>query len=146
MQLTGSHILNAPVSKIWTMLMDTDTLARVVPGISRLEKTAENQYNAIAEIKLGPVSGSFSGTLSLGDIQENEGYTLHVKQNSKIGNADATVKIALKSITDEQTEISFDGDARLSGLLARTGNRVISGVATTLTKQFFNNFEEELKA
>jgi len=126
--------------------MDTDTLARVVPGISRLEKTAENQYNAIAEIKLGPVSGSFSGTLSLGDIQENEGYTLHVKQNSKIGNADATVKIALKSITDEQTEISFDGDARLSGLLARTGNRVISGVATTLTKQFFNNFEEELKA
>jgi len=128
------------------MLMDTDTLARVVPGISRLEKTAENQYNAIAEIKLGPVSGSFSGTLSLGDIQENEGYTLHVKQNSKIGNADATVKIALKSITDEQTEISFDGDARLSGLLARTGNRVISGVATTLTKQFFNNFEEELKA
>jgi uncharacterized protein len=145
MQLTGSHVLNAPVSKIWTMLMDTDILARVVPGVSRLEKTAENEYNAIAEIKLGPVSGSFSGTLSLGDIQENEGYTLHVKQNSKIGNADATVKIALKSISDEQTEISFDGDARLSGLLARTGNRVISGVATTLTKQFFNNFEEELK-
>ncbi len=125
--------------------MDTDTLARVVPGVSRLEKTAENEYNAIAEIKLGPVSGSFSGTLSLGDIQENEGYTLHVKQNSKIGNADATVKIVLKSLDDAQTEISFDGDARLSGLLARTGNRVISGVATTLTKQFFNNFEEELK-
>ena len=145
MQLNGSHILNAPVSKIWTMLMDTDTLARVVPGVSRLEKTAENEYNAIAEIKLGPVSGSFSGTLSLGDIQENEGYTLHVKQNSKIGNADATVKIVLKSLDDAQTEISFDGDARLSGLLARTGNRVISGVATTLTKQFFNNFEEELK-
>lgn len=144
MQLTGSHILNAPVSKIWTMLMDTDTLARVVPGISRLEKTAENEYKAVAEIKLGPVSGSFSGTLSLGDILENEGYTLHVKQNSKIGNADAIVKIALKSIDDAQTEISFDGDARLSGLLARTGNRVISGVATTLTKQFFNNFEAEL--
>ena len=145
MQLTGSHILNAPVSKIWTMLMDTDTLARVVPGVSRLEKTGENEYNAVAEIKLGPVSGSFSGTLSLGDIQENEGYTLHVKQNSKIGNADAIVKIALNPVTDTQTEISFDGDARLSGLLARTGNRVISGVATTLTKQFFNNFEEELK-
>ncbi len=125
--------------------MDTDILARVVPGVSRLEKTAENEYNAIAEIKLGPVSGSFSGTLSLGDIQENEGYTLHVKQNSKIGNADAIVKIALNPVSDEQTEISFDGDARLSGLLARTGNRVISGVATTLTKQFFNNFEEELK-
>ena len=72
-------------------------------------------------------------------------YSLHVKQNSKIGNADAIVKILLKSVSDTETEISFDGDARLSGLLARTGNRVISGVATTLTKQFFNNFENELK-
>ena len=144
MQLTGSHVLNAPVSQIWGMLMDTDTLARVVPAVSRLEKIGENEFKAIAEVKLGPVSGSFSGNLNLADIRENEGYTLHVKQNSKIGNADAVVKIALKSISESQTEISFDGDARLSGLLARTGNRVISGVATTLTKQFFENLEEEL--
>ena len=144
MDLTGSHVLNAPVATVWAMLMDTDTLARVVPGVTRLEKTAENEYLAIAEIKLGPVSGAFTGTLSLSDIRENEGYTLHVKQNSKIGNADATVSIALNALSDAQTEISFNGNARLSGLLARTGQRVISGVATTLTKQFFANFEQEL--
>ncbi len=144
MELTGSHTLDAPISTIWTMLMDTDTLARVVPGVTKLEKTAENEYNAIAEIKLGPVSGAFTGTLSLSDIRENEGYTLHVKQNSKIGNADATVSIALNPLSGAQTEISFNGNARLSGLLARTGQRVISGVATTLTRQFFANFEKEL--
>ncbi|HAK78420.1 MAG TPA: carbon monoxide dehydrogenase, partial [Runella sp.] len=37
-----------------------------------------------------------------------------------------------------------DGKADMSGLLARTGNRVMSGVASTLTKQFFKNFEDEL--
>lgn len=123
------------------MLMDTDVLAQIVPAVSRLEKVAENEYKAIAEIKMGPVSGSFSGSLSLADIRENEGYTLLVKQNSKIGNADATVNMALKPVGDSQTEVSFDGNARLSGLLARTGQRVISGVATTLTKQFFENLE-----
>ncbi|CCH02897.1 hypothetical protein FAES_4898 [Fibrella aestuarina BUZ 2] len=141
MQLTGSHVVNAPVQTIWAMLMDTDVLAQIVPAVSRLEKVAENEYKAIAEIKLGPVSGSFSGSLSLADIRENEGYTLLVKQNSKIGNADATVNMALKPVGDNQTEVSFDGNARLSGLLARTGQRVISGVATTLTKQFFENLE-----
>lgn len=146
MQLTGSHILNAPVSTVWAMLMDTDTLARIVPAVSKLEQVADNEYKAIAELKLGPVSGSFSGTLSLADIRENEGYTLKVKQNSKIGNADAVVTIALKPVADDQTELTFDGDAKLSGLLARTGQRVISGVATTLTKQFFSNFEEALAA
>ena len=124
--------------------MDTEILARIVPGISTLEKTGENEYKAVAQIKMGPVSGSFSGGLSLEDIREGEGYTLNVKQNSKIGNADATVKIDLKPVNDKQTELTFDGNAKLSGLLARTGNRVMSGVANALTKQFFENFEEEI--
>jgi uncharacterized protein len=144
MQLNGSHVLNAPVTTVWGMLMDTDILARIVPAVSRLERIGENEFKAIAEVKLGPVSGSFSGSLNLANIKENEGYTLHVKQNSKIGNADAEVSIALKDLGNNQTEIAFDGDAKLSGLLARTGQRVLSGVASTLTKQFFSNFDEEL--
>ncbi|WP_026308404.1 CoxG family protein [Spirosoma spitsbergense] len=144
MQLSGTHVLNAPVGKVWTMLMDPVTLARIVPAVSSLELIDDNQYKALAEIKMGPVSGSFSGNLSLLNIREKEGYSLHVKQASKIGNADALINIALKSLDDDQTELTFDGDARLSGLLARTGQRVISGVANTLTKQFFANFDEAL--
>jgi len=144
MQLTGSHILAAPIEKVWQMLMDTDILAKIVPGVSRLEKTGENQFEAISEIKLGPVSGKFSGGLTLSDILEPSTFTLNVSQNSKIGNADASIKINLVALDAQQTEISFDGDAKLSGLLARTGQRVLSGVANTLTKQFFTNFEEEI--
>ncbi len=144
MQLTGSHTLAAPIEKVWQMLMDTDILAKIVPGVSRLEKTGENQFEAISEIKLGPVSGKFSGGLTLSDIIEPSTFTLNVSQNSKIGNADASIKINLVSVDAQQTKISFDGDAKLSGLLARTGQRVLSGVANTLTKQFFSNFEEEI--
>ena len=144
MQLSGNHVLNAPVGKVWTMLMDPVTLAQIVPAVSSLELIDDNQYKALAEIKMGPVSGSFSGNLSLLNIRENEGYSLHVKQTSKIGNADALINIALKPLDNDQTELTFDGDARLSGLLARTGQRVISGVANTLTKQFFANFDEAL--
>ncbi len=137
-------MLNAPVSKVWSMLMDPVTLAQIVPAVSSLELIGKNEYKALAEIKLGPVSGAFAGNLTLLNICENEGYSLHVKQTSKIGNADALINIALKSVDPDHTELTFDGDAKLSGLLARTGQRVISGVANTLTKQFFNNFEEAL--
>jgi carbon monoxide dehydrogenase subunit G len=143
MQLTGSHTLAAPIEKVWQMLMDTDILAKIVPGVSRLEKTGENEFEAISEIKLG-VSGKFSGGLTLSDIVEPSTFTLNVSQNSKIGNADASIKINLLALDAQQTEISFDGEAKLSGLLARTGQRVLSGVANTLTKQFFTNFEEEI--
>lgn len=145
MDLNGSHVLNAPTQNVWAMLMDTDILAKIVPGITSLEKTGDNEFKAIAQIKMGPVNGSFSGGLTLDDIREGEGYTLHVQQNSKIGNANATIRIDLKPTEEGSTELIFEGGAKLSGLLARTGNRVMTGVANSLTKQFFQNFEEEIE-
>lgn len=144
MQLKGTHKFNASTNEIWSKLMDIDTLARITPGVSKLEEIGEDQYKAIAEVKMGPVSGSFSGNLNVQDKQEPRSFILNIKQNSKIGNVAADVKIELEPVSDNETELSFDGKAKLSGLLARTGQRVLSGVANTLSKQFFKALEEEL--
>ena len=144
MQLTGKHLLHAPPSRIWSMLMDTDTLARIVPGISRLEKKGDNSYTSILEIKMGPVSGSFTGDLQMEEIDEEKGFTLKVKQQSKIGNADSSIKIDLVPAGENQTEISFDGKVRLTGVLSHMGHRVMGGVSHTLTNQFFSYLEKEL--
>ena len=146
MQLTGKHIVNAVPSEVWKMLMDTETLAKVVPGISALEKTGDNTFKSIIEIKLGPVSGSFTGNLKMEDVNEEKGFTLKVLQNSKIGNANAAIKIGLLPVDDKQTEVAFDGDVKLSGLIAGMGQRVMGSVSNTLAKQFFANLEKELEA
>ena len=78
------------------------------------------------------------------DKKEPTGFTLRVKQLSKIGNADATVNIQINELDGNLCELTFDGKAKLSGTLARTGQRVLGGVANTLTKQFFAALEEEV--
>jgi len=138
--------MNAPPAKIWELLMDTDTLARIVPGISRLEKTGDNKFKSIIEIKMGPVNSSFAGDLQMEDIKELEGFTLKVQQNSKIGNANAAINISLLAVNEINTELTFDGDVKLSGMLAAMGQRLIGGVSNTLTKQFFSNMEKELQS
>ena len=125
--------------------MDTDILAKVVPGISRLEKTGDNTFKSILEIKLGPVNSSFTGSLQMEEITDQKGFILKLMQNSKIGNASGVIKINLLPVDDERTEITFDGDVKLSGLLAGMGQRVMGSVSNTLTKQFFANLEQELK-
>ena len=146
MHLTGKHVLNARPEKIWRMLMDTDTLSKLVPGITRLEKTGENSFKSILEIKMGPVSGSFNGLLHMEEIQEQKGFILKVQQHSKIGNANTSIKIALLPVQENQTEIDFDGMVRLTGVLAHMGHRVMGGVSHTLTNQFFSNFEKALQS
>lgn len=124
--------------------MNPDMLAKIVPGISRLEKTGDNTFKSILEIKLGPVNSSFTGNLQMDDIIEQKGFTLKVIQNSKIGNASGNIKMNLLPVDNEKTEIAFNGDVKLSGLLAGMGQRVVGGVAHTLAKQFFKNLEKEL--
>lgn len=144
MLLSGRHTITATPATLWNMLMDTDTLAKIVPGISRLEKTGENTFKSFIDIKLGLINGSFTGDLQMEDIVEPKGFTLKVHQSSSVGKANAAIKIDLTAVNETQTEISFDGDVKLAGLLAGMGQRVLSGVANVLTKQFFANMEKEL--
>lgn len=144
MHLKGTYTLPASAKTIWNKLMDADILADITPGISKLEKVKEDTFIAISEIKMGPVDGSFKGDLEISDKNEPSNFILNIKQNSKIGNVSASIGISIKEVSDQTSEVSFDGKAKLSGLLARMGQRVLSGVANTLSKQFFKALEKEL--
>jgi len=143
-ELKGKEILNASKEQIWTLLMDPITLAKITPGISRLEIIEDDVYDAIAEVKIGPVKGSFKGKLSLIDKVKPEAFSLVVDQKSKIGNVDAKVDIKLDTVSAYESAISFDGKANMSGVLASKGARVMSGVASSLTKQFFTALRKEI--
>lgn len=144
MILNGTYTVNAPAQTVWNMLMDPDTLARVTPGITSLERIDADNFKAVAEVKFGPVGGAFSGNLKISDRREPEHFTLEIQQNSKIGNANAVVHLNMKALSASQTEVSFEGDVKLSGMLATMGGRVVTPVANMLSKQFFEALEQEL--
>ncbi len=144
MELKGKEVLQATKEQIWSLLMDPVTLAKITPGISRLELVEEDVYDAIAEIKIGPVKGTFGGKLRLKDKDQPNSFSLIVDQKSKIGNVNAKVDIALDTASAYESTISFDGKANMSGVLASKGARVMSGVASSLTKQFFAALRNEI--
>jgi hypothetical protein len=145
MQLSGRHIVNVTPTLLWSMLMDTGTLARIIPGISRLEKTDYNTFKSFIDIKLGLINGSFTGNLRLENVTEPKGFILKIQQSSGIGKANAAINIDLMPVNDSQTEISFNGDVKLAGLLAGMGQRVLGSVANTLAKKFYENLDKELE-
>jgi carbon monoxide dehydrogenase subunit G len=144
MELKGRQKVKATPATLWTMLMDTDTLSKIVPGIKKLEKTGENSYKSTLEIKIGPASAAFSGELHMEDVVDGKGFTLKSHQYSKLGNANSTMKIELAQANPEETEVVFEGEIKITGLLASMGQRVFSGVAHVLTKQFFANLDHQL--
>jgi hypothetical protein len=126
------------------MLMDTDTLSKIIPGVSQLEKTGENSYKSILEIKAGPVSTSFTGAAQMEDIVDQKKFTLKMQQSNKMGNANSTMIVELIPVNEGETDVVFAGELKITGLLASMGQKILSGVANMLTKQFFANLDHQL--
>src|SRR5262245_59248532 len=144
MELKGRHTLNATPATIWAMLMDHDTLSKIIPGVSRLEKTGDHSFKSFIDIKFGLVSGAFHGDLQMDNIETPISFQMKVNQTSTIRKANADIKIELMPVNENETEVSFDSNVKLAGLLAGIGQRVLGGVANVLAKQFFARLDQEL--
>jgi uncharacterized protein len=144
MELKGKrNIVTDPVT-LWNMLMDVEILSKIVPGISKLEKTGENTYKSVLEVKFGPVNGEFTGDMQMDDISHQRSFTLKAQQHNKIGTVNSIMKIELRPISANETEVAFGGEVTISGLMTMMGQKVLGGVTDMLTKQFFANLDHEI--
>jgi len=144
MELKGKRTIETDTVTLWNMLMDIEILPKIVPGISKLEKTGENTYRSVLEVKFGPVSGEFTGDMQMEDMRHQRSFTLKAQQHNKIGTVNSVMKIELMPISDNKTEVAFGGEVTISGLMKMMGEKVLGGVTDMLTKQFFANLDHEL--
>ena len=142
MHLEGTYTLNTTQEKLWNLLNDPDVLTRATPGIKELQPQGNDKFQALFEIKMGPINSNFDGTLEVVDKVAPESYKLLISVDGKIGTIVATGAIALQP-GNQGTILSFQGDAKLTGVMARMGQRVLSGVGRMFTNQFFKALERE---
>ena len=146
MKINGNYTLNTTPDIFWEMVMDPKILEKTTPGIKELNEIAPDSYEAISQVRVGPVKGNFNGKLSIKDKVEAESCTLVVDQKSKMGNVIAEIGMNFKSVDDNNMEVAYTGEAKMSGTLATMGQRIMSGVVSTLSKQFFKNMEKQIAA
>jgi carbon monoxide dehydrogenase subunit G len=144
MELKGKRNVETDPVTLWNMLMDVEILPKIVPGISKLEKTGENTYKSTLEVKFGPVSGEFTGDMQMEDIHPQKTFTLKAQQHNKIGTVNSIMKIELMPISGKETEVAFSGEVTISGLMKMMGEKVLGSVTDMLTKQFFANLDHEI--
>ena len=145
MHFEGTHILETDVESVWHLLNNPDVLERCTPGVKELKPLSDGIFEAVFDIKLGPIDSGFEGTLEVVDKIPPESYRLVVKVDGKIGAVNAEGSFNIKPDGDGNTRVSFVGDGQMSGVLARMGQRVMSGVARLYTSQFFKALENEIK-
>lgn len=144
MKVEGSHTFAAPRERVWNALNDPAVLARVTPGVKKLEPQGQDTYKATIELAVGPVKGAYDGKVSITDKTAPERMTLRVEGGGKPGTIRATGELRLEEEEEGRTVVSYVGDAQVTGIVASVGHRLIGGVAKQMAGEFFKGLEREL--
>ena len=141
MKLAGSYKLNVKKEVVWKALNDPEILKKCIPGCDVFEKESNTVFNATATNQIGPMNATFSGKLSLSNIQENRSYKLSGEGQSSVGFANGIADVKL---TEENglTILNYEVDITVGGKVAQLGSRLINGIAKKMSDYFFGQFSD----
>lgn len=141
MTMNGEIDLAASQDVVWAKLNDPEVLKACIPGCESLEKISDNEFQAVATNKVGPVKARFKGKVRFSDIDAPNGYKISGEGDGGIaGFAKGGATVRLKPADGGGTVLSYDVEAQIGGKLAQLGQRLVNGAAKKMADQFFEKF------
>ncbi len=142
MDMHGEERIAASRQTVWEALNNPDILKACIPGCQELEMQSPTEMSATVKIKIGPVSATFKGEVTLQNLNPPESYTISGEGKGGVagfakGGADVTL-----AEDGNDTVLTYTVDAQIGGKIAQLGSRLIDSSAKKLAGQFFANFNK----
>jgi carbon monoxide dehydrogenase subunit G len=140
MDMTGEYRIPAPRQRVWEALNDPEVLKASIPGCEELHKLSDHELEARVKAKVGPVSATFTGKVTLNDLNPPESYTIAGEgKGGAAGFARGGAEVALTE-DGADTLLRYHAKADVGGKLAQIGSRLIQGTAKKMADDFFSRF------
>jgi uncharacterized protein len=140
MEMQGERRIPAPRQLVWERLNDPETLKACIPGCETIEKVSDTEFTAKVVARVGPVKASFSGKVTLSDLDPPAGYTITGEGTGGVaGFAKGSATVALTE-EEGETVLRYGAQGQVGGKLAQVGSRLIDGVARKMADEFFTRF------
>ena len=144
MEQSGEYPIAAPREAVWAALNDPDTLRACIAGCQALTQTGEHAFAAEVKAKVGPVSATFKGAVTLVDLNPPESYRLLIEaQGGAAGFGKGEAAVALEE-TPEGSLLRYTATATVGGKLAQIGSRLIDAAVRQMAANFFAAFSERV--
>jgi uncharacterized protein len=144
MRIAGTATLHAPVETVYQTLRDPAVLVRTIPGCERLEEVGEDAYAMTVTAGVASIRGTYAGDVRLTDHQAPNGFVLRASGSGTPGTVTADVVVELASGDDGTTELTYNADATVGGMLGGVGQRLLTTVAKRTAGEFFDAVDQVL--
>ena len=95
MKVAGEHLFKGTPQQVWDLFRDTEVMAAALPGTRKMDFIGDNKYEAVMNVRVGPVAGEFSGELVISNENHPHSYTMTVDGRGKPGFLKGTGDVVL---------------------------------------------------
>jgi carbon monoxide dehydrogenase subunit G len=146
MKISGEQLLSGSREQVWELLNDPNRLARLVPGVQKLEILGPDEYAGTVNVGVAAVKGLYSGKIKIEDKRPPEFYKVLVDGKGSQGFMRGSGTVQLEAKAHDQTLVKYAGEVQVGGPVMQVGQRMLESVAKMTFGQFFAAADAELKA
>ncbi len=141
MKVSGTSRLSADRDAVWRALTDPSVLVRTIPGCQQLEALGGDAYKMTIAAGVGSIKGVYDGHVRLTDQEHPGSFRMHAQGAGAPGTIGAEVLVTLMDHADGGTELTYDADATVGGMIGGVGQRMLTGVSKKMATEFFGNVD-----
>ncbi|HEV8384977.1 MAG TPA: carbon monoxide dehydrogenase subunit G [Candidatus Acidoferrales bacterium] len=145
MKVQGTVLLPGSREQVWELLTDPAKLAKLLPGCEKLEADGPDRYKVAIKFALAAISGKYSGSVELSEKKPPESLRMVLEGRGTPGfmRGEGRIHLADKK---GQTELRYEGEAQVGGMIAAVGQRMIDVAARRIIQQFFDAASAQLRS
>jgi uncharacterized protein len=145
MELNATYVFEAPIDRVWDVLMDSTAVGGCLPGCKGLHPIGDDTYEAELAVAVSAISGNFKGTVTLEDKVAPQSYKLVVEGSGRPGFVKGHAVITLTADGD-RTSVQVAAHAEAGGTIARVGQRLLEGVGRMTMDRFYACLGKRIEA
>ena len=144
MKISGTAALKANPQQVWDAFHDPEVLARCLPGCESLTEVGPDEYAMTVTAGVAAIKGTYEGKVALLNPQHPEQFTMKAQGAGGPGTVDADVVVHLAPSTAGGTDLTYDADAAVGGMIGGVGQRMLAGVTRKMAGQFFEAVDGDI--
>jgi carbon monoxide dehydrogenase subunit G len=144
MKISGIYQLPASPDSVFVALTDPAVLQQCIPGCERMARTEGDTYAVEMKVGVAMIKGAYKGRVTLKDLKSPQSYTMIMEGCGKPGFVRGTAHMHLRPLDHARTEVRYDADAQVGGLIAAVGSRLVEAAAKKTMDDFMKRLAQKL--
>ena len=145
LNFNGSFELNVPIDKAFDFLIDPNSIGNCIPDLEDLKVIDSKNFNVKIKVGIGFLKGSFDLKCNIPEGKKPSHSKFLVEGSGAGSKAKIEISFDLKKKSEGVTQMDWNADAELSGLISGIGEMLLRKINEAKVKEIFDKIKEKLE-